>query len=750
MTATDRSLLRLARLAGVAPSYRDAWNKPRRVSPETLRMILAAMGFAVATPGDIAAAITDLEAMEWRTLLPPVVTALSDTPVTVPITAEEGQGSVSWTITLESGERREGAGALDTMEVLAEKRERKRRLRRLALPLGAGLPPGYHRLAVTVGAASAETVLIVAPPHCHLPPELDEGGRAWGATVQLYALRSVRNWGMGDFTDLATLAAGVAQRGARTLGINPLHALFPAEPRHISPYSPSSRLFLNPLYLDTEAVPDFVHSTAAQARVAAPKVETMLAAARDSELVDYEKIALLKWPVFEELHRAFAQRHLGPEKDGALSERGADFRRFQREGGGALAAYATFTALHEHMMRESGSFCWQDWPAPLRDSASPEVARFAVEHRPRIELHQYLQWEAERQLGDAARAAEAAGLSIGLYRDLAVGVDPNGAEAWADPSMMVTGASVGAPPDALNLKGQDWGLAPVNPVVLRRQAYAPFIAALRANMRHAGVLRIDHVMALMHLYWVPRGASPAEGAYVDYPFDDLRRILALESQRQSCAVIGEDLGTVPAGFREAMRETRVLSYRLVLFERGRGGRFLPPEDYPELATASFSTHDLATLRGFWLGRDLEWRKLLDLYPSADMAEKDRQERRRDRRRLLDALIQAGTLAPEAAKRLLPNDDEPVFEPELAEAVHRFLGRTKSRLTLMQVEDAVGELEQANLPGTVYEHPNWRRKLSLALDQMLHDPLFLRITAAIAEARQEPEPRAQHRRASAAP
>ncbi|HEX7968650.1 MAG TPA: 4-alpha-glucanotransferase [Stellaceae bacterium] len=750
MTATDRSLLRLARLAGVSPSYRDAWNKPRRVSPETLRMILIAMGFGVATPGDIAAAIAELEAAEWRALLPPVVTAASDAPATVPLTVPEEEGRASWSVILESGKRREGAAELGALEVVAEKRERRQRRRRLALPFGAGLPPGYHRLTATVGSVSAETVLIVAPRHAYLPPELEEGGRAWGATVQLYALRSVRNWGIGDFTDLATLAAGAARRGARTLGINPLHALFPAEPRHISPYSPSSRRFLNSLYIDPAAVPDFAHSTAAQAHVAAPEVETLLAAARDSELVDYERVALLKWPIFEELYRGFAQRHLGTEKDGALSERGAAFRRFQREGGGALAAYATFTALHGHMMRESGSFCWQDWPAPLRDATSPEVARFAVEHRPRIELHQYLQWEAERQLGEAARAAEAAGLSIGLYRDLAVGVDPNGAEAWADPSMMVTGASVGAPPDALNLKGQDWGLAPVNPVALRQQAYAPFIAALRANMRHAGVLRIDHVMALMHLYWVPRGVSPAEGAYVDYPFDDLRRVLALESHRQSCAVIGEDLGTVPAGFRETMKETRVLSYRLVLFERGRGGRFLPPEDYPELATASFSTHDLATLKGFWLGRDLEWRRNLDLYPSADMAERDRRERQRDRRRLLDALLQAGTLAPDAAKRLLPSDDEPIYEPELAEAVHRFLGHAKARLALMQVEDAVGELEQANLPGTVHEHPNWRRKLSLALDQVLHDPLFLRVTAAIAQARQEPELRAQPRRASGVP
>ena len=255
-------------------------------------------------------------------------------------------------------------------------------------------------------------------------------------------------------------------------------------------------------------------------------------------------------------------------------------------------------------------------------------------------------------------------------------------------------------------------------------------------MRHAGVVRIDHAMALMHLYWVPRGASTAQGAYVTYPFEDLRRVLALESRRQRCVVIGEDLGTVPAAFRDTMRDSGVLSYRLLLFERGGGGRFLPPQDYPRLAAASFSTHDLATLKGFWLGRDLEWRARLDLYPKLEIAAQEQLERRRDRRRLLDALTAAGVLTPDAAKRLLSRDDEPIFEPELAEAVHRFLGRTGADLALLQIEDAVGEIEQANLPGTIDEHPNWRRKLSLTLEQALREPLFRRLAGVLDEERGE--------------
>jgi len=735
MTATDRSLLRLARLAGVALRYRDARGKLQRVAPETLRSLLAVMGLETGGQRDVAASIARYEAEEWRALLPPVAVIIAGEPATVPVSLADDAASsmLSWRITLENGERCEGRSEPGGLAVLAERRQRKGRSRRLALPLDPDLPQGYHRMTLAAGAVESEALLIVAPRRCYLPPDLREGSRAWALTAQLYALRSQRNWGIGDFSDLAALAAGVARQGARALGINPLHALFPAEPRHISPYSPSSRLFLNPLYIDVTAAPDFAESTVAQAMAASAETMTRLAAARDSGLVDYPAVASLKRPIFDELHRSFAERHLRE-----ASARGAAFRRFQEEGGERLRRFAVFTALHEHQLASRGSFSWQDWPEPLRNARSPAVAAFAAEHAGRVELHEYLQWEADRQLGEAAQKAAAAGLSIGFYRDLAVGVDPSGAEAWGDPAMMVTGASVGAPPDLLNLKGQNWGLAPVNPVALRREAFAPFIAALRANMRHAGVLRIDHVMALMHLYWVPRGASPAEGSYVSYPFAELRHILALESHRQRCAVIGEDLGTVPQGFREIMGDAGVLSYRVLLFERDRAQRFLLPEAYPDLASASFSTHDIPTLKGYWLGRDLEWRRRLDLYPEAALAEKDLQDRRRDRRRLLRALIAARALPRAAAKRLLPQEGEPIYERELAEAVYRFLGRTRSRLVLMQIEDALGESEQVNLPGTIDEHPNWRRKLTLALDQLLHDPAWTQLAAVLGEARRGAE------------
>jgi len=298
----------------------------------------------------------------------------------------------------------------------------------------------------------------------------------------------------------------------------------------------------------------------------------------------------------------------------------------------------------------------------------------------------------------------------------------------------VPGAAIGAPPDLLNLKGQNWGLVPMSPLALKRQAYAPFIASLRGNMRHAGALRIDHVMSLQHLYWVPRGFSAAAGAYVTYPFEDLLRILALESRRHRCAVIGEDLGTVPEGFRERMREAEVLSYRVLVFERQWDGSFTPPDQYPELAAASVATHDLATLKGFWAANDIAWRRRLDLYPTEAQRDADPGNRDRERHQLVEALIHEGVLSAEAAQTLLAPEVSDAAYRLLVEAAHRYLALSNARLTLVQIEDATGELEQPNLPGTIDEHPNWRRKLSRPLEEILADPAFRALAAAINEAR----------------
>ena len=346
----------------------------------------------------------------------------------------------------------------------------------------------------------------------------------------------------------------------------------------------------------------------------------------------------LKLRVLELLFASFQERHLA-----AASERAQAFRAFRAEMGEALEQHAEFDALHEHALVTTGTWSWQEWPEPLRHPDSPEVDAFAREHRDRVDFFAYLQWQADQQLERAHGRACAAGMQLGLYNDIAVGVSPAGATAWANPGVTLSGVSVGAPPDLFNLHGQNWGLAPLSPVGLREGAYALFAATLRHNMRHAGAVRIDHVMGLQRLFWIPEGAAPADGAYVRYPFADLAHIIALESERHRCLVIGEDLGTVPRGFRPAMQRAGLLSCRVLYFERAQDGAFLPPEAYPRQALVSVSTHDLPTLRGFWTSRDLKWRDRFARFPDEDASKNAHAARDRDRILLLQALRRAGLL-----------------------------------------------------------------------------------------------------------
>lgn len=703
-------LRRIADLAGIGTRHVDALGVEHEPDEETLSRLIAAFGLP-ADPNEAAEILAEEGRSAPFGLAPANIVAEDDPAPVLRLQLPPGASSAEWHCRLEDGS--ECSGRSDAAE----------------LRLPPALPFGYHRLSVGARGTTAERRLIVAPASCHLPDALRPGARSWGLTVQLYGVRSARNWGMGDFGDLAQLCSGAAPLGVDAVGVNPLHALFAAEPRHFGPYSPSSRAWLNHLYIDVTAVPGFAEDEAAQAAVSAGAIT----AARDSRLVDYAAVDAAKRPVLEALFDRF-RRDLG---DGAALS--AEFQAFRQHGGAALAAFATFEALHEHYVRAGGPFSWHRWPEPLRDPASPAVAEFARERAERVEFFQFLQWLADRQLGEAAAAGRAAGLGIGLYRDLAVGLNPHGAEAWADRELVVPGAAIGAPPDPLSRAGQDWGLAPINPLALRRRGFGPLIAALRANMRHAGVLRIDHVMGLQRLYWIPSGSPATAGAYVTYPFRELLRLVALESRRNRCAVIGEDLGTVPDGFREAIQAANVLSYRVFSFERRADGGFAAPGEYQPLAAASAATHDLATLKGFWLGRDIEWRKRLQLYPAADAEATETRERRRDRQLLLEALAREGLMPPERFGEFLSADGEPVYTRELGEAILVYLGRSRARLMLVQLEDIAGESEQANLPGTTEAHPNWQRRLSRPLEDLLAGPEMARVAALVNAARRDAAP-----------
>ncbi len=551
------------------------------------------------------------------------------------------------------------------------------------------------------GAPLAEEAGPVRTARCHMPPP---GARLFGPAVQLYALRSKRNWGIGDFTDLATLARAAAAQGASFVGVNPLHELFLDRPAEASPYSPSTRLALNPLYIDVEAVDGF---DAVRPIVAGGAFAQRTAALRAATFVDYAAVWEAKREVLALLFEHF-------ERAAPVQSRDA-FRAFVAAQRDAVYDAALFDSLQAHFRRhDANAWGWPAWPVEYRRRDGASVADFARDHARSVEFHLFLQWQADLQLARAHAAALDAGMSIGLYRDLAVGANPGGAETWQDPGLFAEGVHVGAPPDDFNRRGQDWGLPPWIPNELRIARYEPFVKLVRANMRHAGALRIDHVMGLARLYWIPRGMSPEEGAYVRYPLDDLCATLANESARQRCVVVGEDLGTVPDALRETLRDAGVYSYRVLFFERNADGAFATPASYPAQALVSISTHDLPTLRGFLEGTDLAHRARLALFPSDALRERLHTERDRERAELHRALASAE-----------------VAGGDVAVAVHRYAARTPCALMTVQLEDVFGEAEQANLPATLDDqHPNWRRKVGIDLEDWDGDGRFARICAAI--------------------
>ncbi|HET7547165.1 MAG TPA: malto-oligosyltrehalose synthase, partial [Usitatibacter sp.] len=714
----ESALARLARLNGIEPGYHDIWGTWRATPEDTQRRLLAALGLDAHDEASADAVLGRRERERWQRIVAPMSVlrhgALArGMRVQLP---EDAMGrALSWRLLEESGEAREERFDALALERIEEFLAGEVSAIAFLLPLPQDLPEGYHRITILAGASVlGEGLVAVVPERCYLPPAIADGGRVWGAALQLYGVRSSRNAGIGDFTDLRHCAEVWGERGAGIVGMNPLHALSLRDPGHASPYSPSSRLFLNPIYLDLEAIDDFAEIAAADAGFTTrwrSECEKLRAAAE----VDYAAVASAKRAALETLYAHFTRRHLEPG-----TARGRLFAQFRASRGQALRHHA----LHEALAEFHGTH-WREWPAEHRDPHGEGVRRFARENPARVGLHEYLQWQADLQLGRAQEACRDLGMAVGLYADLAISIGPDGSEAWANQHLYALGASVGAPPDAFAQRGQDWGLPPLDPVRLAESAYAPFIATLRANMLRAGALRIDHVMGLARLWWVPAGCEPGAGAYVRYPLEDLLGILALESHRERCLVIGEDLGTVADELRRALEANEVLSYRLLLFER-HGEAFKAPAEYPRRALVAWSTHDLPTFAGWWREEDLATRAKLGLLDEASLA-RERDERRRGREALAAALRHEGLLA-DGAHAGGPLTDE------LAVAVQAFAARTPSAVMVVQMEDVLEVAGQANLPGTVDQHPNWRRKLPLPVEAWPRDPRVRRLTRTLAAIR----------------
>jgi len=715
----DDTLRRLATLAGIEEGYWDALGTRRELTEATACALLAALG--VNTGSDRAADVQALEIEPWIKPLRAVVCVAAEQPLTLEVVLETARAAepVAWQLILESGVIIAGiaqpeAGGDDCVRVI----DGRPRVRcQMRIDLNHALAAGYHRLELPeLGAACS---VIAAPARCHTPPALADGGRCFGIAVQLYGLRSRRNWGIGDFSDLAEFARSVAGGGGALIGVNPLHARHLVHPAEASPYAPSSRLMIDPIYLDVEAIADFAWCAPARTLVASDEFQQRIADARATPLVDHAAVTALKLTVLRLLYASFSAR-----RSAALDPtRSADFDAFVAAGGADLAAFASFEALRLSRAADGVAQPWRNWPIDWQHRDSAALGAFRRSHADDVEFQLYLQWQADAQLAEATATARAGGMQIGLYRDLAVGAADDGAETWANGALVAAGISVGAPPDLLNRQGQDWGLPPWNPRELEARAYVPFANLIGANMRHAGALRIDHVMALTRLFWIPAGQHGDSGAYVRQAFEVLTSVLALESVRHKCLVIGEDLGSVPEGLREALAARGLLSYRVLIFERhwAGDGHFKRPHEYPHQALATVVTHDMPTIADYWAGGDIPRRDALGLFPTSELASAEAARRADERERLLALLAELG---------LRPADPDPV---NLTQALHAVVAESNAMLAVVQFDDIAGEVEPANIPGTYHEYPNWRRKVSLYIEDLACDPRWLALVRTMREA-----------------
>lgn len=702
-------LNQLAELVGIQPGYTDNSGNEVQTSEKSRNALLTAMGYQLDDEQQTGKDIIRLRDSQWFQVLGPVtiINAEAD-QYSINLTVDQNLAAtrIYWKITTEAGEQIKETVRLSELSVCEQNTIAEITYNRYRLDIPK-LAEGYHSIKVEIADQSHTSELIVAPKTCYGPQDAADF-KMWGFAAQLYSLKKDNGWGIGDYGDLANIVDKAASQGASVIGLNPLHPLYPGNPAHRSPYSPTSRCFLNTLYIDVAKVPNYTDCKPVRTLVNSYEFKQKLNDLNQSEHIDYAQTAGCKYQVLELLYAHFHRNHI--KKDTALAQ---EFDAFKAEMGEELVSFATFDALYEHFRKKDfNAYSWTDWPERYQDPKSEFVQKFQARNARRIDYFMYLQWLADKQLGDAAQTAKHNDMAVGLYLDLAVGCDGGGAEVWADQAAYVAGVGVGAPPDMLNPMGQNWGLTPINPVALRAKAYQPLISALRSNMRYAGALRIDHVFGLMRQYWVGPGMDATEGAYVTFPLDDILRVIALESRRAKCVVVGEDLGTTPDGFGEIMAQSGLLSYKVLYFERWESGLFQRPDMYPEQSMVTVSTHDMPTLPGWWTGKDLDWREKLELYPQQEMAQKERDSRVESREMLLDALLDADVLPIEKQPMISP----PQANQDLTLAVQAFLARSPGRIQMIPMEDAIGLQEQVNIPGTIDEHPNWLQRLPYTVDE----------------------------------
>lgn len=707
----EQLLERASAICGVDPGFWDIWGRYHETSREAKQAILRAKGFDATNAEALERSLAEHTRREWESLLPPaIVTGESDTlelPVNAPsewmghrarfdVRAEDGASSAFevnlWELP--------AAGAADM-----KGGTRVRKTARLPIRL----PLGYHEVTVNVCGVTARCRVAVTPERAWTPEHLGRGGRAAGIAVSLYGVRSDRNWGCGDFTDLKGVIDWAADDlRAGFVALNPLHAIHNRRPYNQSPYLPNCVFYQNFIYLDVESVEDFGRSERAQRCRQCATTVSEIEDLRRTRYTEYERVAALKLRFLKLLFIKFLrERRRG-------TARSRDFDAFVQREGALLEDYATYCALDEHLHRRNPDWwLWTQWPAEYQDPRSAATRDFRRRHWRAVMFYEYLQWQIDIQLHGAQQHARNRRMAIGLYHDLALATDRFGFDLWANREFFVDGCRVGSPPDDFSPKGQDWGFPPPNAERHSQDGYRLFAESIRKNCRHGGALRIDHVMRLFRLYWIPDDRDATEGAYVKEQNLDFVKILALESVRNRVVIVGEDLGTVEPEIRETLAKFGMLSYRLFYFEKNREGRFKRPDEYPAQALVSSTTHDLPTIAGFWIGADIEARRAAGVIDEESMRAQW-ASRADEKQKMLDVLFEQN-LMPAHLPRSAAS--YPELTGDLHNALVGFLALTPSQLLAINHEDLTKETAQQNLPGTTAQYPNWARKMRFKVEEL---------------------------------
>ena len=721
----------LAKLYNIETEYSDFWGKKRTASKEELSLILKSMGVQTETQNQIDLAILKFKIKEAKKHIQNVYVFNEDQKELeicfnsqLAERSNELWQSLTWNLTFEKGNSISHKIKREDLKIKSEVTLNNKTYITYKFLLTEKIPLGYHTLKLKTEVFECETKIIMTPVSCYIPPCFENKSfekekndkRFWGISTQLYALRSYWNWGIGDFSDLNKVINIASKVKASVVGINPLHAIAPVDIRGESPYYPSSRNALEYLYLDLGITKEFQDSKEVQAKIMEDEFQSDLRYLQNLKLIDYKKTKELKLKVLKLLYDVFKNNHLGKK-----TEREKEFLSFCENSIGAFT-YALFESIENHFNKDkSKPYGFFSWPEEYQNPNSSSVKEYARTHQDDINFYLYIQFLAHEQLISCSKEARYKDLTLGIYLDLALGARKDGAESWANQDIVAKNINIGAPPDFYNFEGQDWNIGCWDPNKLKQKAYEPYIRLLRDQMKYADVLRIDHVMSLMRLYWIPQGTSAKNGVYVKYPLDDLMGIVALESHRNKCLIIGEDMGLVPQEIRKQMDKRFMLSYKVLMFEKN-DTEFKAPKEYIKNAVVVTSVHDTPPLKGFWYAKDIEIRKNIGIY-NEQMAENFFKLRKDEREKLSILLKTENIYLPE---KYINGE----FSKEVNIALHKLTSRTPCRLMLTTIDDLIASESQMNLPGTYEEYPNWRTKLNLPLEEVFDKSDISEIAEAI--------------------